>query len=72
VYSLLRDAPDPEALLALRVHHEDRFVVADSARAARRFHEDAEGYDRDEAHRERIAPGGDHASSPILAEPAMG
>ncbi|MEO9233333.1 MAG: hypothetical protein ABI421_08375, partial [Polyangiaceae bacterium] len=34
---------------------EDWFVVAESAAVARRFHEDAEGYDRGEAHVERIA-----------------
>lgn len=33
---------------------EDWFVVADSAREACRFHEDAEGYDRGDAHAERI------------------
>ncbi len=33
---------------------EDWFVVAESAALARRFHEDAEGYDRGEASAERI------------------
>ena len=33
---------------------EDWFVVADSARKACRFHEEAEGYDRGEAYAERI------------------
>ena len=35
---------------------EDWFVVAESAATARRFHENAEGYDRGEADAERIAP----------------
>jgi hypothetical protein len=35
---------------------EDWFVVAASARDARRFHEDAEGYDHGDASAERIAP----------------
>jgi hypothetical protein len=34
---------------------EDWFVVASSAREARRFHEDAEGYDVGEARAERVA-----------------
>jgi hypothetical protein len=34
---------------------EDWFVVADSARAARRYHERAEGYERGDATAERIA-----------------
>ena len=33
----------------------DWFVVADSAATARRFHEAAEGYERGEAHAERVA-----------------
>lgn len=33
---------------------EDWFVVAESTAAARRFHEDAEGYDRGDAHAERV------------------
>jgi hypothetical protein len=34
---------------------EDWFVVADSARAARRYHEQAEGYERGDARAERVA-----------------
>lgn len=33
---------------------EDWFVVAESAAVARRFHEDAEGYGRGDAHAERV------------------
>jgi hypothetical protein len=36
-------------------HSEDWFIVAKSARYARRFHEDAEGYGKGEASCERIA-----------------
>lgn len=50
---------------------EDCFVVAESAAVARRFHEDAEGYGRGEAHAELPGTEAEGAENVISRVDAM-